>query len=447
MSTESGATRRRGKEANGSSENLVDGLKESQTTVTKEETSTGGATTTTTTEEESMAFLSRLNPKWKNWWIRGMFTLVMFGGFAVIIYFGPLALILLIQCIQIKCYHEIISIGHKKYQKYNLPWFRSLSWYFLLCANFFFYGESITDYFNGNPNPPVDDESEEVVKAYITYHRLISYSLYLIGLILFVLSLKKDHYKVQFSLFGWTHVTLLIVVTQSHFIMQTLFEGLIWFFLPVSMVICNDIFAYIFGFFFGRTPLIKLSPKKTWEGFIGGGVTTVIYGWLVSYFMCEYQYFICPVEFSGSITDFKTVCEPSPLYQLTAFNIPAPVKYLLGFGGLTQDDVWLYPMQFHSIVLSLFSSLIAPFGGFFASGFKRAFKVKDFGDTIPGHGGLVDRFDCQFLMATFVYVYHSTFIRAPQPHKVLQQVLSLLPEQQLNIYKELKSSLLRRGLL
>jgi len=36
---------------------------------------------------------------------------------------------------------------------------------------------------------------------------------------------------------------------------------------------------------------------------------------------------------------------------------------------------------------------------------------QDFGDTIPGHGGLVDRFDCQFLMATFVYVYHSTFIR------------------------------------
>ena len=36
----------------------------------------------------------------------------------------------------------------------------SLIRYFLGCANFFFYGESITDYFNGNPNPPVDDESE-----------------------------------------------------------------------------------------------------------------------------------------------------------------------------------------------------------------------------------------------------------------------------------------------
>lgn len=36
---------------------------------------------------------------------------------------------------------------------------------------------------------------------------------------------------------------------------------------------------------------------------------------------------------------------------------------------------------------------------------------QDFGDTIPGHGGIMDRFDCQFLMATFVHVYHSSFIR------------------------------------
>jgi CDP-diglyceride synthetase len=34
---------------------------------------------------------------------------------------------------------------------------------------------------------------------------------------------------------------------------------------PASLVICNDCMAYVFGFFFGKTPLIQLSPKKTWE--------------------------------------------------------------------------------------------------------------------------------------------------------------------------------------
>ena len=69
-----------------------------------------------------------------------------------------------------------------------------------------------------------------------------------------------------------------------------------------------------------------------------------------------------------------------------------------------------YPFQLHAFVFSVFGSLIAPFGGFFASGLKRAFKIKDFGAIIPGHGGLVDRFDCQLFMSFFVFVYHYTFI-------------------------------------
>ena len=52
-------------------------------------------------------------------------------------------------------------------------------------------------------------------------------------------------------------------------------------------------------------------------------------------------------------------------------------------------------LQLHAISLALFASVIAPFGGFFASGFKRSFKIKDFGDSIPGHGGMTDRMDCQ----------------------------------------------------
>lgn len=53
------------------------------------------------------------------------------------------------------------------------------------------------------------------------------------------------------------------------------------FLLPASLIVVNDIFAYICGFFFGRTPLIKLSPKKTWEGFIGASITTMISAFLV----------------------------------------------------------------------------------------------------------------------------------------------------------------------
>lgn len=54
------------------------------------------------------------------------------------------------------------------------------------------------------------------------------------------------------------------------------------FLLPATLIVINDIAAYIFGFFFGRTPLIKLSPKKTWEGFIGASITTIISAFVVS---------------------------------------------------------------------------------------------------------------------------------------------------------------------
>ncbi len=68
------------------------------------------------------------------------------------------------------------------------------------------------------------------------------------------------------------------------------------------------------------------------------------------------------------------------------------------------------PAQLHALVIAAFASLIAPFGGFFASGVKRAFRIKDFGDTIPGHGGITDRFDCHGLMGIFVYIYLTSFI-------------------------------------
>lgn len=55
--------------------------------------------------------------------------------------------------------------------------------------------------------------------------------------------------------------------------------------------------------------------------------------------------------------------------------------------------------------------MIAPFGGFYASAIKRTYNLKDFDSVIPGHGGVMDRMDCQFITALFTSVYYNTFIR------------------------------------
>lgn len=109
------------------------------------------------------------------------------------------------------------------------------------------------------------------------------------------MTLTPGSYAYQFTQFCWTHMTLLLVVFQAHFIVNSIFEGLIWFFLPVCLVITNDIFAYICGMIWGRTPLIRLSPKKTVEGFIGGWICTVIIGGGIAYSLSKFKYMICPV--------------------------------------------------------------------------------------------------------------------------------------------------------
>nr|CAG4636110.1 EOG090X04NQ [Eubosmina coregoni]SVE69748.1 EOG090X04NQ [Eubosmina coregoni] len=386
------------------------------------------------------ATLSHLPPKWRNWVIRGIFTWLMIGGFALVIYAGPLALMIITLAVQVKCFAEIINIGYAVYKIHGLPWFRSLSWYFLIASNYFFYGESLVDYFG------VASNRTEFLQGLVKYHRFISFSLYCGGFVWFVLSLVKRYYMKQFSLFAWTHVALLIVVTQSYLIIRNIFQGLIWFIVPVSMIVCNDVMAYMFGFFFGRTPLIKLSPKKTWEGFIGGGFATVVFGLGISYLLCQYPYFVCPIEFNEEIGQMTLDCEPSPLFRPQEYSLPASLtplaRMLLG-----RDTVTIIPFMLHSLSMSMFSSVIGPFGGFFASGFKRAFKIKDFGDIIPGHGGIMDRFDCQYLMATFVNVYISSFIRYDTPQKLLQQVYSLKPELQLELFTALRDSLASRGIL
>lgn len=120
-----------------------------------------------------------------------------------------------------------------------------------------------------------------------------------IGFVFFVASLQAGNYKFQFTNFAWTHMALYLIVVQAHFVMNNIFEGMIWFFLPAALVITNDIFAYICGIMFGRTQLIKLSPKKTVEGFVGAWIMTVLFSFLLVNILMRSKYFICPVNVSS----------------------------------------------------------------------------------------------------------------------------------------------------
>ena len=128
-----------------------------------------------------------------------------------------------------------------------------------------------------------------------------------------------------------------------------------WALYAALLVIGNDTFAYLVGHFFGQTPLLPIiSPKKTLEGFLGALALTLI---------------------------------TSPLLWKSLFD--------------THQDVY----SRHSLAVALFSATVAPLGGFVASTLKRASNQKDFGALIVGHGGLIDRLDCQLVTAPFVYLY------------------------------------------
>eukprot|EP00798_Chlamydomonas_sp_ICE-L_P000933 gene933-5200_t len=206
---------------------------------------------------------------------------------------------------------------------------------------------------------------------------------------------------------------IIVTIIPSSFFVSNIFEGLIWFVLPSVLVVVNDICAYLFGFFFGRTPLIKLSPKKTWEGFIGGFFSTMVAAFVISWIIAQSKWLTCPRK---DLAMGPLDCERDELYITREYtleelaNLALPDAFLpLGDQALTYlfpaSHTWYrnlnfycMPVQLHAIVLGAFASVIAPFGGFFASGIKRAFKKKDFGNTIPGHGGITDRFDCMIII-------------------------------------------------
>lgn len=121
------------------------------------------------------------------------------------------------------------------------------------------------------------------------------------------------------------------------------------FFLFV-LIWSSDTFAYFIGKFFGKHKMApNISPKKTWEGFAGGVVLTLVAGFFVE------QYF---PELRGN---------------------------------------W--------IAVGFLVSIFAPLGDLVESQLKRTFGAKDSGNIIPGHGGILDRLDSFIICVPVVYLY------------------------------------------
>merc|ERR1712139_482368 len=129
-------------------------------------------------------------------------------------------------------------------------------------------------------------------------------------------------------------------------------------------------------------------------------------------------------------------CTPPEVFQHTTYHVS-------GY------DFTCRPIQLHMISLALFASLIAPFGGFLASGIKRAYDIKDFGTVIPGHGGFTDRMDCQFIMLFCTHVHYRTFIRVVPVTvaSVMSSIHTLTGPDQLAVLKELQEMVTAKGLL
>lgn len=123
----------------------------------------------------------------------------------------------------------------------------------------------------------------------------------------------------------------------------------VWMVMITAFV--TDTSAYFAGVFFGKhkmTPVI--SPKKTWEGAVGGVIGTIIVSGIFGYFFMK-------------------------------------------------------PMIVDCMIMGLLGAVISMFGDLTASIFKRKMGIKDYGNLIPGHGGILDRFDSVLFTAPMIYYY------------------------------------------
>lgn len=186
---------------------------------------------------------------------------------------------------------------------------------------------------------------------------LISVALFVVIFIAALYQKSEEPFtSIAYTICGLIYIILPISTTNLIIQYNSEFQPL----LLLSVFIlawCNDSFAYLTGVKFGKHRLFERhSPKKSWEGFVGGFLFTIIAGIVISKFS----------------------------------NIFA---------------IW------HWIVISIIVSSVGTLGDLVESMFKRQMGVKDSGKILPGHGGILDRFDILFIVLPIVWVYLELIVK------------------------------------
>lgn len=165
-----------------------------------------------------------------------------------------------------------------------------INWYFYSLANFYCLGNFLIKTY------PIMVLNNPVLHMIFVNHSFICFCFFIGGFVSFVLSLKQGYLKYQFRLFAWIMLATIMVVFQGWLLIANVMEGLIWFVIPALLIIINDIFAYLVGYFFGSHQLIALSPKKTWEGYLGGAFFTFIFSYILTNTILTIPGFACPMK-------------------------------------------------------------------------------------------------------------------------------------------------------
>lgn len=138
------------------------------------------------------------------------------------------------------------------------------------------------------------------------------------------------------------------------------------------ITIFTDVFAYLFGMAFGKHKMSpNISPKKSWEGAIGGTCVATVVGF-------------CFAIFYNKVFNIEGFCIFNNFTYMNFKWLSKPVQIIF------------------IIVLTLASSILGQIGDLVASKFKRTYEIKDYSNIFPGHGGVLDRLDSAIFVSMFL---------------------------------------------